>query len=100
MLGAQNSFQISDFYTRRRHECLEVYYISQSFFSLPRQTIWNNSDIIILCNQSLRDVQCMSYDIGAYDMKYEEFNEMCHKTWSEKFNHLCIDMTKNKNEGK
>ena len=21
---------------------------------------------------------------------------MCHKTWSEKFNYLCFDMTKNK----
>ena len=42
----------------------------------------------------------MYYDIGAYDMLYSEFKEMCHKAWSEKFNYLCIDMTKNKNEGK
>ena len=27
-------------------------------------------------------------------MKYEEFKEMCHNAWSEKFNYLCIDMTK------
>ena len=25
---------------------------------------------------------------------------MCRAAWSEKFNYLCIDMTKNKNEGK
>ena len=42
----------------------------------------------------------MYYDICAYDMKYDEFKEMCHKPWYEKFNYLCIDMTKNKNEGK
>ena len=42
----------------------------------------------------------MYYDIGAYDMKYDEFKEMCHKAWSEGFNYRCIDMTKNKNEGK
>ena len=42
----------------------------------------------------------MYYDIGAYDMKYDEFKEMCRVVWSEKFNYLCIDMTKNKNEGK
>ena len=100
MLGAQNSSQKSDFYTRGRHEDLEVYYFSQSYFSLPRQTIRNISDIIILFKQTLRDVQCMYYDIGAYDMKYDEFKEMCHKAWSEKFNYLCIDLTKNKNEGK
>ena len=42
----------------------------------------------------------MYYDIGAYDMKYDEFKEMCHKSWDERFNYLCIDMTKNKNDGK
>ena len=42
----------------------------------------------------------MYYDIGAYDMKYDEFKEMCHKAWCERYNYLCIDMTKNKNEGK
>ena len=25
---------------------------------------------------------------------------MCHKFWGEKFNYLCFDMTKNKNDGK
>ena len=33
-------------------------------------------------------------------MKYEEFKEMFHKAWDERFNYLCIDMTKNKTEGK
>ena len=42
----------------------------------------------------------MYYDIGAYDIKYDEFNEVCHKAWSERFNYLCIDTAKNKNEGK
>ena len=100
MLGASNSSQIDEFFTRGRHENIDVYYISQSYFGLPRQSIRNNSDRLILFKQTLRDVQSMYYDIGAYDMKYDEFKEMCHKAWDEKYNYLCIDMTKNKNEGK
>ena len=100
MLGAKNSSQIDEFFTRGRNEDLDVYYISQSYFGLPRQSIRNNSDILILFKQTLRDVQSMYYDIGAYDMKYDEFKEMCHKAWDEKYNYLCIDMTKNKNDGK
>ena len=100
MLGAKNDSQIDEFFTRGRHEDLDVYYISQSYFALPRQSIRNNSDRLILFKQTLRDVQSMYYDIGAYDMKYDEFKEMCHKAWDEKYNYLCIDMTKNKNEGK
>ena len=60
----------------------------------------NNSDRLILFKQTLRDVQSMYYDIGAYDMNYDEFKLMCHKAWDERFNYLYIDMTKNKNEGK
>ena len=32
-------------------------------------------------------------------MKYDEFKEVCQKARRERFNYLCIDMTK-KNEGK
>ena len=100
MLGAKNCSQIDEFFTRGRHEDLDVYYISQSYFCLPRQSIRNNSDRLILFKQTLRDVQSMYYDIGAYDMNYDEFKLMCHKAWDEKYNYLCIDMTKNKNDGK
>ena len=100
MLGARNSSQIDEFFTRGRHEDLDVYYISQSYFALPRQSIRNNSDRLILFKQTLRDVQSMYHDIGAFDMIYGEFKEMCRVAWSEKFNNLCIDKTKNKNDGK
>ena len=100
MLGAKNSSQIDEFFTRGRHEDLDVYYNSQSYFALPRQSIRKNSDRLILFKQTLRDVQSMYHDIGAFDMIYDEFKEMCRVAWSEKFNYLCIDMTKNKNEGK
>ena len=100
MLGARKCSQIDEFLTRGRREDSDVYYISQSYFALPRRNIRNNSDRLILFKQTLRDVQSMYHDIGAYDMKYDEFKLMCHKTWSEKFNYLCIDMTENKNEGK
>ena len=100
MLGAKNSSQIDEFFTRGRHEDLDVYYISQSYFALPRQNIRKNSDRLILFKQTLRDVRSMYYDIGAYDMNYDEFKQMCHKAWDERFDYLCIDMIKNKNEGK
>ena len=81
MLGAKNSSRIDEFFTRGRHEDLNVYYISQSYFGLPRQSIRNNSDRLILSKQTVRDVQSMYYDIGAYDMNYDEFKQMCYKAW-------------------
>ena len=48
MLGAKNSSHIDKFFTRERLEDLDVYYISQSYFAVPRQSIRNNSDRLIL----------------------------------------------------
>ena len=73
ILGAGNSSQIDDFYTRGRHEDLSVFYVSQSYFGLPRRGIRNNSDRLILFKQVLRDVQSMYYVVGVYDMKDDEF---------------------------
>ena len=36
----------------------------------------------------------MYYDFGAYDMKYDEIKEFCHKAWSERFNYLRFYLTK------
>ena len=100
LLGARNRSRLDEFFTGGRHENLNVYYISQSCFALPRQSVRSNCDRLKLFEQSIGDIRSMYYDIGAYDMKYDDFEEMCHKAWSEKFNHLCIDTTKNKIEGK
>ena len=58
MLVARSSSQKDEFSTRSRHEDLDVYYISQSYFGLPRQSIRDNSDRLILLKQKLR---CSKY---------------------------------------
>ena len=98
MLGAKKSSQIDEFFIRERHEDLGVNYNSQTYFALPRQSIRDNSDRLILFKQTLRDVRIMYQDVGAFDMKYDEFKEICRVAWGEKFNNLCIDRTRK--EGK
>ena len=87
MLGAKNCSQIDEFLTRGRHEDLNVYYISQSYFTLPIQSIRNISDRLILFKRTRRDVKSVYHDNGAFDMVNDEFKEMCRDAWSEKFNY-------------
>ena len=100
MLEARNSSQIDEFFTRGIHESLDVYYISQSYFALLRQSVRNNSDRIILFIETFTDVESMYKCIGGYDLADCEFKEMCREASSERFNYLCNNMTKNKNAGK
>ena len=81
MLGTRNSFQVDDFCTRGRHENLEVYYNSQTYCGLPRQSIGTNFDRMILFKQTLGDIQTIYYDIGAHDKLYSDFKEICLTKW-------------------
>ena len=81
---------------RGRHEKIDVHYISQSYLGLPRQSIRNNIDRIILFKQTLGDVECILTDIGGYDKEYGEFKEMRRNVWIEKNYYRCIDMIRNK----
>ena len=56
VLGSSNSRFIDQFFIRGRHNNLDIYYLSQSYFDLPKRTIRNNSNKIILFNQTLKDI--------------------------------------------
>ena len=100
ILGSSNSRFIDQFFIRGRHNNLNIYYLSQSYFDLPKRTIRNNSNKIILFNQTLKDIEYIYRDVAGYDMNYDEFKELCRKSWDEDYNYLCIDRSKKRDRGK
>ena len=99
ILASSNSRFIDQFFIRGRHNNLENYYLSQSYFDLPKRTIRNNSIKIFLFNQTLKDIEHMFRDVAVYDMNYDEFKELCKKSWEEDYNYLCIDRSKKRDQG-
>ena len=63
-----NQKLIDPFFTRGRQNDLDVFYLSQSNFDLPKRTIRNNSNIIILFQQTLKDVEHIYRDIAGFDV--------------------------------
>ena len=57
ILGSSNSRFIDQFFIRGRHNNLDIYYISQSYFDSPKRTMRNNSNKNILFNQTLKDIE-------------------------------------------
>ena len=57
ILGSSNSRFIDQFFIRGRHNNLDIYYLSQSYFDLPKRTIKNNCNKILLFNQTLKDIE-------------------------------------------
>ena len=57
ILGSSNSRFIDQFFIRGRHNNLDIYYLSQFYFDLPKRTLRNSSNKIILFNQTLKDIE-------------------------------------------
>ena len=95
-----NQKLIDPFFTRGRHNDLDVYYLSQSYFDLPKRTIRNNSNIIILFQQTLKDVEHIYRDIAGFDMSNDEFKSLCREAWRDSYNYLLINRLEDKNGSK
>ena len=100
ILGSSHSRFIDQFFIRGRHNNLDIYYLSQSYFDLPMRTIRNNSNKIILFNQTLKHIEHIYRDVAGYDMNYGEIEELCRKLWEEDYNYVYIDRSKKRDQEK
>ena len=88
------------FFTRGRHNNFDIYYISESYFHLPKKTISNKSDIIILFKQTLRDIKLLFHDIAGLDMNLEEWKQLCRKACENDYDYFQIDIFPKIGEGR
>ena len=100
VLVSSNSRFKDQFFIKGRHNYLDIFYLSQSYFDLPKKTIRNNSNKFILFKQTLKDIEHIYRDVAGYDMSYDEFKELCRKTWVEDYKCLCIDRSKKRDQGR
>ena len=57
ILGSSNNRFIDDLFIRGRHINLDLFYLSQSYVDLPKTTIRNISNKVILLNQTIKDIE-------------------------------------------
>ena len=78
-LGPQNKAE--SYYTRGRHNNCDVIYITQNYFRLPRHTIRENANFIILFPQDVKNLNHIYSDHCSFDMDLDEFKQFCHRVW-------------------
>ncbi len=88
------------YYSRGRHNSCDVLYIAQNYFSLPRRSIRENANLIILFPQDLKNLNHIFTDHCDDDMTFEEFKSFCRKVWATRHNFVTIDLTSGKLAGK
>ena len=97
-LGRQN--KVEAYYTRGRHNNCDTFYISQNYFRLPRHTIRENANFILLFPQDCKNLNHIYAD-HCQDISLVEFKQLCQTVWQgDEHNFLTIDLTSRKLNGK
>ena len=97
MLEKQN--KIEDYYTRGRHNNVDCFYVAQNYFKLPRQTIRENTNLIILFKQDGKNLNNIHQD-HCTDISLKEFTEFCNKCWAIRHGFAIIDLNCDNDFGK
>ena len=87
MLLSKQESNIDLFLTRGRHKNFDIYYISRSYFHLPKNAIRNNSNTITLFKQTLRDIKLLFQDIAGLDMNLEEWKKLRREAWENDYDY-------------
>ena len=87
--------------SREKHKDINVYYLWQSNFDLPKRTVKTNSDLTFLLKQTFLGVENLNRDNAGVDLSYDEFKDLCRGAWNyEEYNYLCCDESKMESESK
>ena len=98
LLERQNKAEA--YYTRGRHNNCDTFYISQNYFRLPRHTIRENANFIILFPQDSKNITHIHAD-HCTDIGIDEFKQFCYKVWqSGEHSFVTIDLTSSILNGK
>ena len=98
-LGPQNKAEA--YYTRGRQNNCDTFYISQSYFRLPRHTVRENTNFIVLFPQDAKNLHHIHADHCDGDMTLDEFKRFCRTVWqSGSHQFVTIDLTSGKLSGK
>ena len=97
-LGKQNKAEA--YYTRGRRNNCDTIYIAQNYFRLPRHTVRENSNFVILFSQDVKNLTHIHADHCASDISLAEVKQFSHGVWNDAHTFVTIDLTSMPIDGK
>ena len=83
MLEPKNQL-LMNFFCRGRHNNCNMIYLNQNLFSLDRQSVRENRNLLILFEQRGRVLASIHHDFfNNIELSYNDFVNICNKVWKE-----------------
>src|SRR5438477_11612838 len=83
---------IENFFVYGRHNNINLIYLAQSFFQLPKKSIRDNANYIILFPQNATDIQSLHRFVTSIDFsKIVDFRSWCNEAWKEPYSFITLE---------
>ena len=80
ILDTLSTKHLGRFFIKGRENKLDIYYLSQTYFDLPKRKIRKSSNKKILLYKASKDKENIYGDVGGYNMDYDEFKHICRNS--------------------
>lgn len=92
---------IREHFSYGRHKKIDCFYLCQTYSSISRQLIRDNSNFILVFRQNNQNLKHIFDDhINDGEMTFQTFKNICSQCWKEPFGFLCINKDETKNSGR
>lgn len=92
---------ITSYFSRGRHNDIDVLYLSQSYSKIPKQLVRDNTNFLMIFRQDERNLRHIFHDHVTPDIDFSQFKLLCDKAWSRnEKGFLTIDKEADKNGGR
>lgn len=95
-----NQSIMRDFYCFSRHLNTDCFYLSQTYSSIPKQLIRDNTNLLILFKQDNTNLKHIYDDHVSSDMSFQRFKELCGMCWQRDHDFVVIDKDCDLNSGR
>jgi len=81
VIGEQQSI-IREYFSRGRHNKVDIFYLAQSYSKVPKQLIRDNANLIVLFKQDETNLKHVYNEHCSGDMTYAQFKHFCNACWT------------------
>jgi Poxvirus A32 protein len=99
-IACEKQDNVKRMFSYGRHKGLSCFMLTQTYSSVCKQLIRDNSNFIVMFRQDDRNLQHLFREHVSPDITFPIFQEMCNLCWREPYGFLVIDKTKTINSGR
>ncbi len=94
-----NQKPMMEYFTQGRHYNIDCFYLVQNFFEVPKHTVRDNANLLIIFQQDLKNLRAI-HDTYGMDMDFNEFRTFFNQCTLDRYGFCVIDLTSEPFNGK